>query len=339
MNLHNAAVPLLLALLCAPLSAQDKTTFRINAKKGDQARFRATTDSDRGMGGSMTLTKEIAVKVLDTNDKELLVEFKIESVKGKVAAGPMGDIEIDSTKKEDDEEGMPGMVRKSMTMLAGKTVRATVSPDGTKVKAQDAKELIAEIQKGMGMMGRMGGGVDEATLAHEIEGVFGRFPSTETAAGGTWQTSETQRQGGIGMTMDIKHKLEKVEADRILVTFEGTISKAKEDKAESRPAKEGEEEDAQAAQMREMMRSVEIENGKITGRSEISRKDGMVLKSEVNSSMEMAVMGMQVAVKNTSSIERVTGEAKPADAATQPGQPKKDETKKDEPKKEEPKKK
>ena len=303
---------LLLPMLCAaPAAAQDKLALRVNAKKGDQARFLTTTESEQAFG-SQTVNREIALKVVDVNDKgELLVDVTIESIKGKGMGG-----EFDSTKKDEEEEaGQFGMMRKAATMLAGKTLRAKVSPDGTQVAVQDAKALVEELQKGMGMMGR---NISEASLSKEIEGLFGRFPSAETAVGGTWQTSQTQRQMGFGLQMDLKHKLEKADAERALITHEGTIAKV-EEKAESRPGKEEDESDP-AAQMREMARSIQIENGKISGRSEVSRKDGMVMKTEIETSMEMSIGGQQIPVKSKSKIERVTG-AKPADQGKKQEEP------------------
>src|SRR5262245_22491802 len=133
----------------------DKLTLKVGAAKGEVFHFKSTSKMSQSidMGGqAMDSTNETVqmsrLKVVDVDAKDgATVELTVLSVRGSMG-GPMGDITFDSTKKDDEgdeESGVPGMpgpgaIKRSLTVLAGKTFKARVGANGEVVEVMGLKE-------------------------------------------------------------------------------------------------------------------------------------------------------------------------------------------------------
>jgi len=312
--------------------------LKLGLAKGDAVYFKTTTNMEQNidMGGQpMEMGNQIMqtteVKVVDVDDKGVVtVDVKIHAVRGTMAMPMgMGDLEFDSTKKEEpadaDEGGgmMPNMagVKQALTALAGKTLRAKVAGNGELIEVTGITELVQEAQKKAGRMGAqmLGGSLNEGVIKRNIQDCFGTLPKEPTALGGTWKKQSSQAGSrGMPMLFDVTLKLERADAERAAIQATGTIAiapkkeDAKDETKKKKEDKEGEE-DEMAAVQREMMANLKVENGKVTGLAEVSRKDGMVIKSTSEMAMDLSMPGpmggdMKIQQKSKTVTERTTAD-------------------------------
>jgi hypothetical protein len=336
MNRHRSA--LLSALfLAAPLFAQGEIDLRSAAKKGASVWLlqEQKQESTIDMGGqeletAQTTIRTVQVTVKDVDDKgNLVVETKIVRVHGS-ATMPMGmgDIEFDSADEgkegddEDDMGGMSGMMKKAQLAGAGKSFSAKVSPFGKVVELTDG---VAEILGDGGMTSP--GAMTKTTLTQIVETAFGIVSDKPVAVGGKWQ----HKQQEAGSRMPVEHKIEltlaKADADSFEIIATGTVEKPAAKEGDDKADDAGSEEEAMA---REMMKNMQMKNGKITGTQKISRQDGFVLESSNVMTMDVEMSGpmgeMSMTVKATTSTKRTTAEAATAKKAEEKKaeEPKKD---------------
>lgn len=328
-----------LPILCAasPLLAQGEVELRVTAKKGGSIWLQQTQKQEQtiDMGGqqmetSQTTTRVVEVTIKDVDDKgNLTVETKIARIHGNMEMPQMGEMEFDSAApaEEADDSGMAGMMSmmtKSMMVGAGKSFTAKVDSQGKVVELLDGA---AELLKGGGnrMMG--GSSIDEGTLKQIVQNAFGMLPEKPVAVGGKWAHTQSDTRG----RGPIEHKLEltlaKADADLIEITATGTVAKPESKKeGKDEPEAGGD----QAAAARQIMDSMKVSNGKVSGMQRISRQDGFVVETTSTVTMDVEAsspMGeMQMSVKTTSSTKRCTAEdAAPKKKAA----PAKDEGKKE----------
>jgi hypothetical protein len=330
-------------LLTAPLLAQGEVDLRTTAKKGNSVWLAVETKMEQvmDMGGremetAQNTTRVLHVNVKDVDDKgNLVVETRIARVHGSVTT-PMGmaDFEFDSAgpqPSDDEEGGMPGMspgtMRKAMLAGAGKSFTATVDARG---KVVELKDGAAELLKGNegGMMS--GNSLDEGTLKRMVEGAFGTLPEKPVAVGSKWEHKQKDTNGRLPMEHKVEMTLAKADDEAFEITAAGTVEKPA---AAADANKEGDVagEDPQEAMAREMMKSMKVKNGKLTGSQRVSRKDGFVLDATSTITMDVEMnagpMGeMTMTMKSTNVTKRATAEAADAKKAEAPKtEPKKDE--------------
>ncbi|MBL8754707.1 MAG: hypothetical protein JNK15_15490 [Planctomycetes bacterium] len=332
----------------APLFAQAEIDLRTTAKKStavwlvqEDKQTQIIDASGQEFETTTTIRRTLQVVVQDADDKgNLVVECQIARITGAMAMPMgMGDIEFDSLdapKKDDEEEddgGMmgfsPGAMKKALTMGAGKSFKAKVSPYGKVVELLDgSKELLAS-----GEEGAMGGNLDQNSLEEMVESAFGNLPEKATAVGAKWQ--HVGKGGKAQMPMESKLELTLAAAndETFEITANGTIEKPAEKADDKKADAKGEEED-QAAEMREMLKGMKMKNGKVTGATKISRKDGFVVDAttttNVDVEMETPMGSMNMTMKMVRTINRTNAAdaMKKADAkAEAPKEAAKDETK------------
>ncbi|MEO6593411.1 MAG: DUF6263 family protein [Planctomycetota bacterium] len=327
--------------LATPLFAQGaEHDLRITAKKGtsvwllQEAKQENAIDmggQQMDMGGSTVHTLQFTVK--DVDDKgNLVVETKIVRVHGSMTMPMMGDVDFDSAKKaeaneEDDGGGMgmsPGMMTKAFTAMAGKSFIAKIDAYGKVASLEGTAEILKAPKGGGGMGGGMAPAASESTLRQFVEGAFGTRPSKPAAAGATWDHVESDNSNRVPMHTTLKLTLAKVDGDNFEVTAVGTVDKPADKKGDEAGGND-------ESPMNEMMKSMKIKNGKVSGTQHVSLKDGFVVDSNNVMAMDVDMAGpmggdMSMKMKVTTTIKRTTAEAAMPKA---PPAPKKDEKKED----------
>lgn len=319
----------LLTLLClaAPLGAQGAIDLRTTAKKGatvwllqEQKQEQTIDMGGQEMETSQSTTRTVQVTVKDVDDKgDLTVETKIVRVRGgMVMPMGMGDFEFDSlTDKpsDDDEEddtgmglgNMSNMLKKMQMTGVGKSFTAKVSRYGKVVELTDGVDaILGEGAGGGAMMG--GGGMSRDTLRQIVESAFGILSDKPVAVGAKWDHAQKEAGGQMPIEQKLELTLAKADADVFEITASGTVQKPGEGDDKADPA--GAEGAEEAAMVREMLRSMKMKNGKITGSQKISRKDGFTIESSnvvsIDIEMESPMGEMAMSMKITNSTKRTT---------------------------------
>lgn len=317
---------LLLPVHLAFAQQGDKYTLGLTATKGTKATFtihsKSTQDLDMG-GQQMTMGHDVqrvlSIEVTDVEkDGKLKLAVKWESSSGKMMMPMGGELEFDTTKPAEEEDGEAGMgmptagqVQKFVGAITGKVLTATVSPSGHDLEIVGLKELTDDATKKVGGMGAsmLMGMLNEGLLRRDVDGVLGRYPKEPTAVGGTWKTEvkEAGRRNRPSMRTEGTLKLDKADKDTFVVSMTGSLVKDEP----KQDAKEEATEDPQLKMAAEMMKNMKVSNGKVEGTSTISRADGMVLKSTSKMSADLTMpmpMGgegeMKIAQSATITTER-----------------------------------
>lgn len=307
---------LVLSLLAtAPVLAQ-QVDMRTTAKKGatvwllqEQQQTQAFEVMGQEMESTQTIRRALHVTVDDVDaDGNLKVTTKLARVHGVITNPQMGDLEFDSAKpfeepEDDPTGGMLTTMLKSMTVGAGKSFVAKVDPFGKVVELVDTKAMAGEGDVPA---------LDEGTMKTMVEGAFGRRSDKPIAPGEGWSIEETERGGRLPVVMKAKAVLAKADAATFELTSSGTIEKMP-------PAAEGPAEGDDENPAAEMLRSIKLSNGKAKGTTKLSREDGFLLESRLETSMdaEMSMGGMSVpmAIKQLTTTKRITeAEAMPKKA-------------------------
>jgi hypothetical protein len=342
---HQKLLSLVTALaLCAPGFAQGEIDLKVSTKKGASVWLVEETKQSQviDMQGQEMETSQVSTKFLqmtikDVDDKGVMtVETKIVRISGSMGLPMgMGDMEFDSAAPESEEEeddggmgmgAMMGNMKKALMAGAGKAFTAKVDAKGKVVELMDdAKELLKESSGGSGRM--MGGGqMTEESLKEVVSSAFGELPEKPLAVGGKWERKETETAGRMPSQNTLELTLAKADAESFEITVAGTV-----DKPATAPDAAGDKiegDDEQAEMQREMMKSMKIKNGKITGAYRVSRTDGFITESTNTVSMDVEMsagpMGdMAMTMKVSKSLKRTTADA----AAPKKAEPKKDEAK------------
>lgn len=305
---------LVLSLIAtAPVLAQ-QVDMRTTAKKGatvwllqEQLQTQAFEVMGQEIESTQTIRRALHVTVDDVDaDGNLMVTTKLVRIHGSITNPNMGDLEFDSAKpfeepEDDPTGGMLTNMLKGMTAGAGKSFVAKVDPFGRVVQFVDTKAMAAD-----GDIPAL----EEGAMKMMVEGAFGRRSDKPIAPGEGWTHEETDRGGRLPVVMKGKMVLAKADGAAFELTSTGTIEKAPA--AESKG--EGDEDPAQ-----EMLRSMKLSNGKVTGSTKLSREDGFLLEAKLETSMdaEMSMGGMSVpmAIKQVTKTKRITeAEAMPKKA-------------------------
>lgn len=172
--------------------------------------------------------------------------------------------------------------------LIGKNISFKIDKHGTVVSVMGVDSLLESI---MATMGGDAGAADMGKMKEALKMTFGdegmksmmqaasiQYPDVLVAEGDTWG-KQTGQMGMMPMKMDVTYKVDHIDADKVILSFEGTVSTDK----------------AKALDLG--IASVEMDiSGKYTGTSEISRKTGMVLSSTMNQDLtgSVSTMGMKM---------------------------------------------
>ena len=337
--MNRSSYSLLLSILTCgvPLAAQDaEHDLRVTAKKGSSLWYTQESKQEQSidmggqvmdMGNATTFTMFATVKDIDEKG-QLVVEAKIVRVKGSMTIPMMGDVEFDSIDNKagaaDGEEGGDEMgmdvdaIGRGMASLAGVTFVAKVDAFGKVQSIEGVDKALETARKKAGGMGAqmLAGALNDSAMERLISSAFGSLPDKPVKVGGSWERKEDGKASRMQVANKMLLTLAKIDAESFEITATGTVEKPA---GEAEAGKEGEDE--AGAQTREMLAKMKIENGKITGSTRVSQKDGFMIESNSVMSMDLTLpspMGggeMSIAQKNTTVTKRTTeAEAMPKKA-------------------------
>lgn len=339
---HSKLLSLVTVLaLAAPAFAQGEIDLKVTTKKGasvwlqqESKQSQVIDMQGQEMETEQSTTRILQLTVKDVDDKGFVVETKIVRVFGSMGLPMgMGDMDFDSATpdaEDEDDDGMGmgammGGLKKAMLAGAGKSFTAKVDAKGKVVELmEDAKAMLKDEGGGGRMMG--GPSMTEGALKNMVEAAFGEVPEKPIAVGGKWEKSEQESAGRLPVKGKTELTLAKADAESYELTMAGTLEKPASDAAADGEKLEGADE--QAAMQQEMMKSMQVKNGKIVGMCRVSRTDGFVMEktSTMSADIEMSAgpMGdMAMSMKMTETIKRTTAEA----AAPKKAEPKKEDAK------------
>jgi hypothetical protein len=236
----------------------------------------------------------------------MVVDSKIVRLRGKMKV-PMQEqpLEFDSNQPNDDP------IVKSLTALAGKSVRLVLAPQGTITEVRGVDDLMKGFElpgdASKEAAGLMRQAFSDESMKKAFGNMFGQLPAAPVGVGDTWSLTSDLDAGGLALTTSTTYKVSAIDADGVDVTIEGTITKKPQESAPA-PA-----ESDLAAKMRDAMGKITIESGIISGRGRLSRRDGMSIHQNLTSGVVITMplpnsdqtMKMQQSMK--ASWERVAG--------------------------------
>ncbi|MEY3444930.1 MAG: hypothetical protein RLZZ519_3211 [Bacteroidota bacterium] len=195
-------------------------------------------------------------------------------------------------KKTFDSDQAPSEVPmefRGYTALVGKSIGFKIDKRGTVQEVHGVDSLFDYVMQSVSEEGGMGMEAvktamkstfgDEA-MKSMMQSASIQYPDVLIAEGDTWG-KKISSMGAMPLSMDVTYKVDHIDADKVVLSYEGTIATDKE----------------KALDLGIMEMSMNM-SGKYSGTSEIDRKTGLVLKSSVDQDMDgsMGVMGMNVPV-------------------------------------------
>lgn len=317
------ALSLALPLVLAPVTAQgddaQKHELAMSARPGNSVWLRQTTKTvqeiDMGIQqaenkSTVDITASFNVTAV-ADDGKTTVDVKIERVRGSFGVPNMGEFPFDSLDGDQGEQGgddggfggfgMPdfGAVGKAAASMAGTAFAAVLDRKGKVTAVTGLEEALKKAEEEAGQMGRqmLSGTFSETAISNFVESAFGTRPQQATPVGGTWKP-EADDDDGPQTKMTLK--LARVTDKAFEVTGEGTVEKPKLDGGDDG------DDSPEAAMQRELMKSMEIKNGKVSFRSLVSREDGFLVESTRNLSMDMTMESPMGAIEMTNSTTVTT---------------------------------
>lgn len=282
----------------------DKVQMEVKVTPGmvyKQVTKTAQTSEQKVMGMSTKTSQntEIFLKneVLSVSGEGVAsIRCTYERVKADMENSMMGKMSYDSDK--DMESSNPQFA--SYKALIGKSIQFDMDKRGTVVGVSGVDSLFESILSTVG--GEEGGAGMEATK-NALKATFGddamksmmqsaaiQYPDVLVAEGDTWGKKIGQ-MGAMPLAMDVTYKVDHIDADKVVLSFEGTITTDKD----------------KALDLGLVEMTMDL-HGDYEGTSEIDRKNGLVLKSTVKQKLEgsMSTMGMNVpmSIDQTISVDR-----------------------------------
>jgi hypothetical protein len=212
------------------------------------------------------------------------IKCTYERVKMQMDNSMAGKMTYDSDKDTADVP-MQGAGYKA---LIGKSIGFKMDKRGTVQSVSGVDSLFDSI---MASMGGEEGATEMAAVKGALKATFGdeamktmmqtasiQYPDVLIAEGDTWG-KEISSMGAMPLAMDITYKVDHIDADKVVLSFEGTIQSDK----------------TKSLDLGVVAMQMDLK-GDYKGTSEIDRKTGLVIKSTVDQDMEgsMGAMGMNI---------------------------------------------
>lgn len=297
-------------------SSGEKVALAIRFEKGSKLGFEQKMQMTQMMNmGGMEIPTEISMnqswtEACESVDAKGVGEMRTKFVRvhGSFSNPMMGDFPFDSdapaAAAADDGNPMAAMgaqITESMTALAKIELVSHVAKDGSTVDMKAAEGV------------SLPPGTDPVEMGRQM-GALGKLPSEPVGVGDSW-TNESTITAGMGLKLKntMKFVVKAIDADAVVVSVEGSITKLDDDGETS--------DDPQAAMVRQMMASMKVTDSKVSGEGSYSRKDGRLLgmKSVMSFKMESEQEG-GMTLDQTANVAIARLEKLPV-AATQPTTP------------------
>jgi hypothetical protein len=259
------------------------------------------TSSQKMMGISTKTTQKTEMylrnEVLSVGSDGLAdVRCTYERIKVETDNSMMGKKTYDS----DNASGDVSVDMKGYKALVGRSIGFKIDKYGTVQEVSGVDSLFDIV---MASVSEETGGMGMETVKTAMKSTFGdeamksmmqsasiQYPEVLIAEGDTWG-KKIGSMGAMPLSMDVTYKVDHIDADKVVLSFEGTITTDK----------------AKALDLGIMEMSMDM-TGVYSGTSEIDRKTGLVLKSSIDQNMNgsMGAMGMNipVTIEQTVTVER-----------------------------------
>ncbi len=280
--------------------SSDKVSLEVRLTPGMVYKQVTKTEqsSEQSVMGMKTKTKSVTEIFLKNEvmsvDAEGTADVKCtyERVKMEADNGMAGKSSFDSDK----EGGEAPMQAQGYTALVGRSISFKIDKRGTVVAVSGVDSLF-DVVLGK-VAGDNAGGPEMEVVKKTLKASFGdegmksmmqtssiMYPEALVAEGDTWG-KKISSMGAMPLKMDVTYKVDHIDGDKVVLSFEGTIGTDKE----------------KGLDLGIVSMQMDL-SGDYKGTSEISRKTGMVLSSTVTQDMsgKMGMMGMQIPM----SIEQV----------------------------------
>jgi hypothetical protein len=293
-------VPCLLLLL--PLAAQD--TFQLAPAAGASMSFayKLTQKQEFDAGGQQgEVNQEIAADYVATimaiaEDGTRSVKIAFGHIRGKLETPMQDPVEFDTAKTAADQEG----VQAGVAALVGKEFTAKIGFDGKVTDIAGFTDAAAAARKAAGQQARLLDSiVTDNALANLVRGAIGPMPKEPVAVGAKWKRSEDSGNT-LQTTRTMEYSLAKADADTAEIAATGTLA--------SKAGTEGKGELAGA----------KIEDGKIEGKTIMSRKDAFPVRSDSKATFTVVAMGAEIDITIQIVVERAAAKPAKAEAPADP---------------------
>jgi len=284
--------------------------------EGDQMLYKLSSASKKeqmGMKIESIESRFMNFVVLSTDGEKATFEVTFTRLTSNSSQPGVGEQIYDSNNEEDRKNPAKGGIVKAMV---GKKFKLTMNSRGQILKVEDYDKIgdpvIAELKKSIGVA--MGPGGEQQiemfrsmykneNAAKEFGSAFIAFPEGDLDEGVQWdETSSTTLPPFIKLRIKRNNILESIEGGIAKVKSTGTI------KMEITDVKEGAEKNQD--QITEMLKMMEISDGKSSGLAEFDLEKGMLKKRIDNQTMTIFFMGQKAPTTVTMTLELI--EYKPA---------------------------
>jgi hypothetical protein len=307
--------------------ANTKAPLAARMEKGQVIWFRQKMkqDADIDMGG-MQMSNQMEMNQVwsqtcdSVDDKGVMaIRMKFAHVWGAMTNPMFGEVKFDSDNPDAGSDNpMLGQMAAALTKLAGTEMSGSLNPNGT--------------MTGMKMSGEASADPAEKQMAEQLEKQLqgiSTLPDKPVGVGDTWTVKTDMNLQGLSLTVEVNNKVTATDGESVTVAHDGKMSMS----ASTSATDDGS--DPRAAAMREMMSKMKIKDSVMKGTSRISRKDGLVLSSNMEQEMTMEMElppeaaeqgmggGMQMKQKIHMTIDRTDApapkaEKKPAETPAAP---------------------
>lgn len=270
------------------------TVWFVESSRNDQQH--ELVGKDISASFQLERTFGITIKQVDKRGNRI-IEIQIARVRGwtQIMDGERTHFDSNDAERKPGVGGLGTWAQRMMTAV-GRRYIARIDQHG---------KIVGSLA---GVAHEMGGDhetkVQDWELADLAETAFGCTPEESTAVGGSWDF----QQSGTDAMRVARHgtmTLTDVDADTFGMQLSGKVKKGKIPIA--KPKKDADPDSAEE-QIRRANESMEIKNGKLTGRQVLSRKDGLVVtstsKATFDVDMNMANVNQQIAMTIETTLKR-----------------------------------
>lgn len=271
----------------------EKVQLEYKASKGTV--YKQVTKTDQvidqkvmGMSTKTSQTTEMFLKneVLSVDGNGLAdIRCTYERIKISMDNSMTGKMSYDS----DQDQGEVAPQYAGYKGLVGKSIGFKIDKRGTVQEVYGVEALFDSLFNGLSETGPEAESVKKSmkmmmgddAMKSMMQSASIQFPDVLIAEGDTWG-KKISSMGAMPLAMDVTYKVDHIDADKVVLSFEGTITTDKD----------------KALDFGVMEMNMDL-TGDYSGTSDIDRKTGMVIKSTVKQDMEgsMGAMGMNIPMK------------------------------------------
>ncbi len=262
----------LLFASCSGGGSGEKVLLRLTPEAGTARKMTVSISMDMssmmGMKTDMVTESEIEIKSVAENG-----DFEMESTYSRIKmdiSSSMMNMSYDSDKDADLDPFDPmAEAYENFNAMLNKPLVFVMNNRGKVVKAPDLNTLLTEeAQNEAAARGQ------SDQMGQMLDNMFAIFPEEEVKEGDSWEREMDTKSGEIPMSVKVKYTVDKIQADKVILSCAGDISGSGNTQGMSMKL-----------------------TGTMKGTMELDRKTGWTEKAEITQELEMN-MGMKVKMTN-----------------------------------------